>query len=726
MSRRMLSTLRRSPIFSLTARLAVAGQLILATPTLAQDLAQGTARAATHAAKDVRSVVASASANTARKARRLAADANRKLAKAKVKVNRTVPKVTPPNIDPMFGMNVTTAALMKARFFPEQLIPTSEPTAEENAALARTLERVAIVSPDRRGEILDAHIQEHPSSPWRPSLLATAGTLYAREGYFSRAQAYWTQAWELTRGSDDRKVRVLADYAAGESIEQMVKFGQVAKLEARLNETKGRDMRGPAGTKISDGWEGLAMLREKHHTAIFSGPEALKMYLTVRPIDNLEAAVRTIANFHPSVEGTSMTELRDLAASVGLKLSLWRASSVAEFPVPSVVHLRSQHFTTVVEYRDGRYLLRDPGLGGSIWLTEDALRDESTGFVMTAGKPAGDEWQSVNDGEGHAAVGHCTPGKPTANYGPCPNCGGGGPGGGGPPGTGGMPFYTFHPSNAGLVIEDNPVGYSAAIGPDVSLRLVYNHIGYKTPSTFGYGHVGPLWTFNSLSYVVDNNPEPTPPYDSQWVYLQGHGREYYSSFDSADPLSGAELVQVDDDPPHYERRLRDGSVQVYTLPDRAATLTARRIFLTSATDPQGHTVEYTYDSNFRLVAVEDALGQVTEFDYENSSDPNLLTKVTDPFGRYATLGYDAEGRLNSITDAAGMTSTFAYGLNDFIVSMTTPYGTTSFRNDADPSSLNRMIEATDPVGGRERLEFHFEENSLSATVSAGDVPTGFS
>jgi YD repeat-containing protein len=128
--------------------------------------------------------------------------------------------------------------------------------------------------------------------------------------------------------------------------------------------------------------------------------------------------------------------------------------------------------------------------------------------------------------------------------------------------------------------------------------------------------------------------------------------------------------------------------------DRAATLSGRRIFLTSHTDPQGHTVEYTYDSNFRLIAVTDALGQVTTFSYQHSTDPNLLTKVTDPFGRFATLGYDGQGRLSSITDAAGMTSTFSYGASDFIVAMTTPYGTTSFRQSA---GLDRMLEATDPV-----------------------------
>jgi RHS repeat-associated protein len=371
--------------------------------------------------------------------------------------------------------------------------------------------------------------------------------------------------------------------------------------------------------------------------------------------------------------------------------------------------------------------LRDPGLGGDLWMTAAALRDETTGFVLSAERPGGVEWLAATDGEGRSAIGHCTPGKPIGDDPPCPRCGGNNGPGSGPPGGGppiGMPHYSFHPSTASLVIEDSPVGYSPAIGPDVSLQLVYNHRNYKTPNTFGYGHVGPLWTFNQLSYVVDNNFAPTPPYDSQIVYLRGHGLERYSSFDPEHVISHAQLVQISHNPAKYERRLRDGSKEVFELADRAHTLSGRRIFLTESVDAQGHTVEYTYDSNFRLVAVTDALGQVTTFDYEHAGDSNLLTKVTDPFGRFATIGYDAQGRLNSLTDAAGMTSTFTYGHFDFIVSMTTPYGTTSFRQDAE--NLNRMVEAIDPVGGRERLEFHFENTSLPSSLSSSDVPTGFS
>ena len=63
-------------------------------------------------------------------------------------------------------------------------------------------------------------------------------------------------------------------------------------------------------------------------------------------------------------------------------------------------------------------------------------------------------------------------------------------------------------------------------------------------------------------------------------------------------------------PVRYERRLIDGSVEEYGQPDGALTF-PRRVFLTRSTDRQGNSVTFTYDASLRLVAVTDAIGQVT-------------------------------------------------------------------------------------------------------------------
>ena len=118
----------------------------------------------------------------------------------------------------------------------------------------------------------------------------------------------------------------------------------------------------------------------------------------------------------------------------------------------------------------------------------------------------------------------------------------------------------------------------------------------------------------------------------------------------------------------------------------------------------------TYDSQFRIVAVTDAIGQVTTLQYNHPSDARKVTGVTDPFGRSASIGYDSHGRLTAITDVMSMTSTFGYdGATDEVVRMTTPYGSTWFASGEVFHPLgevfNRWVEARDALGSRERTEY---------------------
>jgi len=50
-----------------------------------------------------------------------------------------------------------------------------------------------------------------------------------------------------------------------------------------------------------------------------------------------------------------------------------------------------------------------------------------------------------------------------------------------------------------------------------------------------------------------------------------------------------------------------------------------------------------------------------------------------------------------------MQSQFGYEPGDIVASMTTPYGTTSFAR-TQSSAVDRWIEATDPLGRKERVE----------------------
>ena len=128
------------------------------------------------------------------------------------------------------------------------------------------------------------------------------------------------------------------------------------------------------------------------------------------------------------------------------------------------------------------------------------------------------------------------------------------------------------------------------------------------------------------------------------------------------------------------------------------------------------------------MAVKDALGQVTTLTYGLSSDPLKVTQVTDPFGRTCQLTYNAQGQLQGITDTAGIQSSFTYQAGgDFINSLTTPYGTSTFAfGDAstDPTlGTTAWVEATDPYGDTARAEYN-QNQSVTGLPYSEPAPAG--
>lgn len=276
-------------------------------------------------------------------------------------------------------------------------------------------------------------------------------------------------------------------------------------------------------------------------------------------------------------------------------------------------------------------------------------------------------------------------------------------------------------------IYDSPVGYSPPVGPSAVFVASYNHREATQPVTFFYSNLGKRWTHDWLAYIED---DPTAVGQPIELFTRGGGMEPYQGFVSgvSAPQQDTRAVMtiVSTSPIEYERELPDGSIEIYSESDGAATAT-RRIFLSEWKDPQGNALTFTYDEQLRLVSVTDAIDQVTTLWYELASDPLKITKVTDPFGRFATFDYDDEGQLIRITDVINLTSEFEYGTSEFIRSMTTPYGVTTFQHGTGPynTANNLWIQATDPLGGTERVEHLLTNAPVAASDSASSVPTGF-
>jgi RHS repeat-associated protein len=644
----------------------------------------------------------------------------------KVKVNRTLPKVKPPTPMPEFSAVPTDLEIFQARVFEEPLVPMGGPTYPlENQALAS-----ALLTYLRGGDVEDVSpilgfLEGHAISAWRASLLTDLGIVYRRTGYFSKALKAWEEAWALARQETDPKARAMADRAVGELAELYARLGRAEALEELLRGVQGRDIRGSATERLAGARQGLWRMKTEPGESFRCGPYAIQAILNARRGTHTTDPV--ISATKSTTRGTSLAQMRTLAGRVGIEMQMAFRERGSPILLPALIHWKAGHFAALVREEGGRYLTQDPTFGSETWLGQGSLDDEASGYflVPTGSLPPG--WRKVDEAEGDAVWGKGAYGQ--GNTQRTTTCdatnGGGGAGGSGCSGGRCMATYRFHSLLASLNIRDTPVGYQPPLGPSVDFRVTYNQRDAFQPQIFTYSNLGPKWTFDWLSFVQDN---PQNPGVSTTIYLRGGGAETPSG-STPDILSHAVLVLVQTSPVTYERRLPDGSKEVFAQSDGSSSF-PRRVFMTSYQDAQGNAWTLTYDSQLRIVGVTDAIGQVTTLAYELPADPLKVTKVTDPFGRFARIDYDVTGHLMRTTDVIGITSQFTYGAGDFIDSLTTPYGTTIFRmwdttpnppGEPAPWKFARGLEATDPLGGTERLEY---VTSQITGLSSGPIPAG--
>jgi RHS repeat-associated protein len=616
----------------------------------------------------------------------------------------------------------------------EPLLATRAVTPDDNRAVAAALKAFERRTSPEDVSALTTFLEQHPSSPWRASVETNLGIFYYGTGHFSRAVTLLEQVWDAHKGATTGRERTIADRALGTLAELSAKLGRRDELKALFAEIEGRDLSGPATVMVQGARDGLGMMEFAPNLSFRCGPLALEnVFRTLHPGQVVPKAIED----HPSTtKGTSLDELATLAARTRLSLQMAKRPGRAErgagtapsgFAVPAVVHWRSGHFAAILKKTsDGRYLVQDPTFGRDVAMTAEALDDEASGYylVPSGALPAG--WKPVSSDEGRAVWGKgivygLDKGGSCKNPQKCRRSGGcsqgGGPAGGGA--SRNMPTYSFHSLLASLHIEDAPVGYEPPVGTSMLFGVQYNHREADQPALFNFSNLGAKWSFDFLSYVTDT-PGAT---SSATVYLRGGGTDSFASFDTTTNAyypnvhDKALLVRISAN--SYELRQRDGSKEVFSMPD-GATSFPRKVFLTAIVDAAGNTTTLTYDGLLRLTTITDPLGKATTLSYGLTTDPYKITSVADPYGRTAAFSY-VGGRLSQITDSLGMTSAFTYGADDLVTAMTTPYGTTTFAVGTDGAaasgSLSRWIEATDPANETERLEYR----TFTAEVPVSEV-----
>ncbi len=630
--------------------------------------------------------------------------------------------------------DTSPSAVIQAAHFEEPLVPSAPTSSEENAALVQALDAYRTQPAKDDFTPFNAFLAAHPTSGWRVALLADMGLLDYHYGYFSRALTTWQQAWDAGHSSNDPRVKALVDRVAGELLRMHARLGHAADIEKLIADIGDRKLTGQATEDLTGAREGLWIFRNNPGIGYLCGPMALKSLLLA--IGRPEEQLGFLDDYRSGPHGVSLEEVATLATKAKLDFHLVHRDAAQPIPIPSVVHWRVSHFAAIIGERNGRYHIKDPTFGHDLWVTRGALDTEGTGYFLALGKQDTGPWRQVASEEashvrGMGSVGDVKPDSDTPEDPDC-DCGGGSNASGisapseadaGSDDTG-MTRYAFGEVLNSLKLIDSPVGYTPPKGPAVPITLTYNQRDATQPANFSFFNVSPKWTLNWLAYIQD---DPTNPGGNVTRVVGGGGSVTEGGYNPAtgaftmEENTGAVLAIVPGPQTTYTLTFADGSVNTYATSNGATTY-PRILFLTQMADRYGNTLSFTYDSMYRLTAIKDATLRSTGFSYTNASFPLQVTKITDPFKRSATLTYDSTGRLIQITDVLGLVSKYTYDSNSLVDALTTPYGTTNFSYGGTGSS--RYLQATDPLGNTERVEFAQNPPGIAFSDPSNTVPVG--
>ncbi|HYR21483.1 MAG TPA: RHS repeat-associated core domain-containing protein [Chthoniobacterales bacterium] len=626
----------------------------------------------------------------------------------------------------------TDADIFHCRWFPEPLVPIAgKTTPEENAALFAAIHAHGNRRDQDDHSAILSFLDQFPRSAWRAALLTNLGLEYRHTGWFLKALDAWEEAWTIGRGDKSQLGKPLIDRAVGELAELNARLGRRVRVEEILKEIGNRPMIGPATEKVTAAREGVWMMHNEPGNAFKCGPFALDRirashHPTNAPDPKILAAQSTD-------HGMSLDEVWKLSGELGMNYQMAKRAPGSKVVVPSVVNWKANHYAALVREENDRYVVEDPTFGDPILVSKAALDAESTGYFLIPNADLPQGWERIGAEEAKKVWGmgntgdHDPTGTKTCDAKAKPDCGSN---------CGPMATYNFHLQTVSLNIVDTPVGYTPPRGPDMRFTITYNQREMSPTINHSHSNFGSKWVCKWIAWV-DGDPTIAPTYATR-IFLPSGGSELHtvsSGTFSTDPQSGATLtVFPNPTTGRFERNLPDGSKQVFELRDYIPFYGSNNVYMTKSVDPAGNTTLFNYDSSFRITSVTDALNQTTTITHL-SNDPGvlpdfyLISQITDPLGRSATFDYQ-NGQLIRIHDAIGITSQFGYATGtDFINSMTTPYGTTTFSQPTSsldattpPSGNARVIQAVDPTGTVERVEYGHQAPGIADAQP--DVPAG--
>lgn len=683
---------------------------------------------------------------------------------------RTLPAFQAPTAPAALDAQTPDAVAASGVLLDEVLLPTQAGPADAATGLAVALTTYTQVLPGQRDlGILRSYLAAQPESPYAGALLLNIGFEAARQGYFPIAAQSYQQAWERLQAAATPKLRALADRALVEWLSVLAWAGDFEQIDLQLPIAQARGMAGASERRLHAvlAWRG--MMRQMPAEGSLCGPYAVSALVKLNQPQSRHGEVdqamrRVLAGVisayggggarGPRRRGANLHEVKAVADGMAESLQIAKSAGATDVPVPSIVHWKQNHFSAVVERDGDRYRIDDPAMAWfgarGTWITRAALVASTSGYALVPAGRLPQGWQSASPEEsadiwGRGIASGPPTDSPIGGAGTCP----------------GMPEWSFSWTHVSLCIDDTPLFYAPAAGPAVAFHVRYSEADKSQPSVPVFSNLGPKWihrwhstvtitqsTTNSMTaivgmpgggeitqsmYRIPNTQRFVGGYEImrnqaalQFVeagtgYSAPSSAWLYPLFSAIREVGFGLSIDMSNQTAAYVGS--DGSSLQYIARPPAGGGAPTLFYMTSSKEPNGLGLQYAYDAQYRLMAVTDALGQVTTLGYEDATDQLKITKVTDPFGRTAHVAYDA-GRVSGITDMIGLTSTVTYDspTGDVVASLVRPYGTISYSRGG--SGYIHWIESVDAQGDRQRMEANGHTEGLNNGVAPLVMPTG--
>ena len=625
----------------------------------------------------------------------------------------------------------STTEIFRAHVFPEPLRPSREPSEDQNRALLQAIG--TFMARTNRDDVtpLTAFLDKFPDSAWEVSLRTELGSEYYRTGWYSKALASWGQVWRAraTVGPSPAQMSV---HRAGSLLAGLyARLGRMTELYALLPQIDQLGMTGANEERVRSAKDGLWSMEHTPEISFRCGPLALSR---IRSHENVANGYPTaIVNSKSTTNGMSLAEVAGLSADLGMNYQMAFRAPGAELILPAVVHWKVGHYAALIRTRNGLSLTQDPTFGDDTWISTLALDHEASGYFLVPPGPLPPGWRTVPAAEGRAVFGRGTTqksnkdatGPEDAKAKPCEN-------------EPGMADWNCHLMLVSQEMHDTPVGYKPPFGPSVFTTMRFVQLRNQR-----FGDQNAYWSHNWEGYLYDDVLNPADnvliSFEGGWLTFvpdETYTNVFHCRLRNPGLLIRSSLT-------NYVWLFPDGTRRLYSSDSNTNTGTIRYVAFTGIEDAAGNRVSIGLGTYGRLETLTDALGQVTRVYYELTDPgeppggPNYfttgsdyatrITRIVDPFGRTAqfqyaqlvrsVLGFCGNSQcpfyyyahdLTNIIDTVGMSSQFSY-TNDYIRTLTTPYGTTTFDWSA-PSGRDVVLQITDPDGVQERIQYSENPN----------------